>query len=237
MPTATAAQAPVPHARVSPAPRSKDAQADGTARHDLQIASVDALGEARVRRDARALRGHRGRHRRRRRAAPRAGCPSRRRRHRRSARRSAPAARAATRRRNAVLPMRRCRTADGPDRSPVRPCRRWTRPSSCRRSTRRRFIVSTTSVVFSLRCLSRTKRTKQRAPLPQCSTSSPVPPLEDAVAEIDAGAERGLDDEDLVGTDAEAAVGECLQLRGAEGERLARPRRARRSRCPRPASW
>ena len=38
-------------------------------------------------------------------------------------------------------------------------------------------MVSTTSDFLSLRPRARTKRTKQRAPLPHCSTSSPLAPL------------------------------------------------------------
>jgi hypothetical protein len=46
--------------------------------------------------------------------------------------------------------------------------------------------------------------------------------VEDAVAEVGAGARRRLDDEDLVGTDAEAPIGEALDLRVVEHERLLR---------------
>ena len=67
------------------------------------------------------------------------------------------------------------RTAPGRNRArPCRPSRRRRRRGAARGggSWSRRA-----SVVLSLEALSRTKRTKQRAPLPQCSTSSPLPPL------------------------------------------------------------
>ncbi len=46
--------------------------------------------------------------------------------------------------------------------------------------------------------------------------------IEDAIAEVDLGPRRLFDDQDLVGADAEAPVGERLQLRGVERQRLAR---------------
>jgi hypothetical protein len=46
--------------------------------------------------------------------------------------------------------------------------------------------------------------------------------VEDAIAEVGAGARRRLDDEDLVGADAEAPVGDALELRAVERERLLR---------------
>ena len=52
-----------------------------------------------------------------------------------------------------------------------------TRPSASTCSSIRLLTVSTLTRTCWLRPVSRTKRAKQRAPLPHCSTSSPLPPL------------------------------------------------------------
>ena len=96
-----------------------------------------------------------------------------------------------------------------------------TRPSPCRRSSSTRFIVSTRIVSRAVRPLSRTKRTKQRAPLPQCSTSSPVL-LKMRYLKVDARPWRWLDQQDLVGADAEAAVAQAAQLLIGQFDRRAR---------------
>jgi hypothetical protein len=60
--------------------------------------------------------------------------------------------------------------------------------------------------------------------------------VEDAVAEVDLGVRRLLDDEDLVGADAEAPVGEACASARCRARAARGWRRGRRSRCPRPAS-
>ena len=112
-----------------------------------------------------------------------------------------------------------------------------TRPSSCARSSRRRFMVSTTRVFLSVRpLLAHEAHEAARAVAALLDLVAAVA-VEDAVAEIDARRAALLDDQDLVGADAEPAVAEAAHLR----RRRARSARAcassTRSRCPRLASW
>ena len=79
MPATTAAQAPVPQASVSPAPRSYTRSRMRLRSTHLHEAGVHALRKARVVLDQRALRRRPAPHRRRPPPAPRAGCPSTRR--------------------------------------------------------------------------------------------------------------------------------------------------------------
>ena len=97
-----------------------------------------------------------------------------------------------------------------------------TRPSSCRRSSRRRFIVSTTSVVLSVRPLVAHEADEAARAVAALLDLVAAAAVEDAVAEVDARRRARLDDQDLVGADAEAPVGEAAQLRGVELERRAR---------------
>ena len=60
MPATTAAQAPVPQDRVSPAPRSNTRSLMCVAVHDLHVTGIHALGKARMMFDQRPLRGRPG---------------------------------------------------------------------------------------------------------------------------------------------------------------------------------
>ncbi len=91
-----------------------------------------------------------------------------------------------------------------------RPCAARSRPTASARARR----------PWSVRPCSRTKRRKQRAPLPHCSTSPPSALWITYWKSMPAPGD-GRTDEDLVGADAEMAVGQEAVLRGDEAQRRA----------------
>ena len=176
MPTATAAQAPVPQASVSPAPRSQTRSRIARRDDDLHEAGVDAPGEAHVLLDARPLRRDR--------REVDVGDDLHRVR--------------VAHRDDGEIDGAALAELDRPERQ-ARPGAARRQPGDVERNVGRLEIgrphVDADAAVvlaaqreaavhglddqrlLSLSPLSRTKAKKQRAPLPQCSTSSPLPPL------------------------------------------------------------
>ena len=188
MPATTAAQAPVPQASVSPAPRSNTRRRMRAARDDLHEAGVDAL-----RRSARASRSaapasRPARRRRRRRSAPRAGCPStaaRPRRVRPSPSSSGQSGRPPSVARGAIQVVSKRHRA--PDRNRAGPCRPSRRPSAARRSTRRRFMVSTRERRLVAQALVAHVADEAARAVAAVLDLVAAAAVEDAVAEVDLG--------------------------------------------------
>ena len=170
MPPTTAAQAPVPQASVSPAPRSHTRRRMRVCVDDLHEAGVHPLRKARMRLDPRPVGCAPARRRRRRPAAPRADCPSRARAIRaRSSRSSGHSASWCS----VAARARRCRNGTRAGSNRGAPMSTVTSPSAASRGS----ITPPASPPGSSACRSGPDRarsaTKQRAPLPHCSTSPP----------------------------------------------------------------
>ena len=99
-----------------------------------------------------------------------------------------------------------------------------TRPSSPRRSSSRRFMVSTASVRLVGEALVAHDSDEAARAVAALLDLVAAAAVEDAIAEVDLGVRRLLDDQDLVGADAEATVGEApasARRRASSGARVA----------------
>ena len=201
MPATAAAHAPVPQASVSPAPRSQTRSRMRVTIDDLHVARVHALRKARMMLDERTFLAP-GRGPRRRRTAPHAGCPS-------TAPRSTGLPSIVQRPEQFVVLVPRLQAAK---RRRARARLEYRRPHVDRHFARRcqprfddagqRFDADRVLVRQPLVAHEVHEAARAVAALFDLAAVA----VEDAVAKVDVACARRLDDQDLVGTDAEAPI-------------------------------